>query len=304
MGKAGNGQRRGGKALGKNSRKSSVNRELIDAYRGDLCLRKFEDFLGALATYRVHREEERTANGQLHGKASVNQGPSPATIREVLITGKATGAIEDLILGTLQYVWDDLYGKDGGVPQSVPRPMNLQKFPPGYPRSADAEPGRLGAVLTRAEYFAEVSRMIRDARTKAILYTSIGAGFWLKNVIDTMGDEARPMIQHIVARTISKRYANSLVRLKLLKPSFSTDLGNNIEALQGKTYRNGKVIVKERHWKGMSPFHGTMYGDDVLFYGPWQLGFGGLNTVMGPVRRLIKGDALFETYRNLLVNGD
>ena len=72
--------------------------------------------------------------------------------------------------------------------------MSLRRWPQGYWRAAEDEPASGGKTLSREEYFMQVCRMIRHGQTGAVLYTSVGAGFWVKNLMDALGMAYPPKV--------------------------------------------------------------------------------------------------------------
>lgn len=296
----------GGTKTGRKSRKEEICRDVIKAYREAFCLNKMGDFVGSLAEYRGFREQERQDSGEQRGKrGTVGLGPDRRTIQAVLDEGKATGETEDTILGMFQRKWDKMHEKSGAIPGGLPRPVSLRRWPEGYWRAAEDEPASAGKTLSREDYFMQVCRMIRHAERESALYTSVGAGFWVKNLMDALGSTKRPKIELVIVRRMSQAYIGELVRLGLLAGDFWENLCNNLRLLREKRYGDGRIEIKEQVWRGMSPFHGTMYGQEVLFRGPWQFGQGGLNTVEGPIYRLASEDGdLFKVSRRLLMRGD
>jgi transcriptional regulator with XRE-family HTH domain len=129
---------------------------------------------------------------------------------------------------------------------------------------------------------ARLTELVTTSRKKQRLYVAVGeADFvraWLSRLVQGTTGLRTPAISGLVILGIKPVDARRLEKEGRLKPRFTANMLQNIEAIAADT----GLALDHRFWKHQPEFHGYLYGE-VALYGAWALDGLGRMHVMTPV---------------------
>lgn len=139
------------------------------------------------------------------------------------------------------------------------------------PRPSPNE-GRVG--LTPSDCESLMTRFVTASGTDQVLYISVGECDFHKRWIPDLYDgtsrrlNGRPRISRIVIKCIAPAVIENYEQRGWLEPRFGENLASNLKSIQARRALKD-VPIDIRYWQDLPPFHGFLFGDDLLM-GHWE----------------------------------
>jgi class 3 adenylate cyclase len=137
-------------------------------------------------------------------------------------------------------------------------------------------------LLSLREHPEKLLSMITGGSEPSPLFVSAGDLDFISGWIERVFYEAqafgsqKPKINHIIIKRISDDAIASLAAIGGLPGGFEARMRANIRAMKDSpVLQHEGLVVTERTWNRLPPFHGFLYSDHALV-GPWETGLGGI----------------------------
>lgn len=140
-----------------------------------------------------------------------------------------------------------------------------------------------------ADYDRALTRIVTKSPVSDDYYVSAGTGDfvvpWLQRLYRhaEINGSPVPRIRRLVFKCLSIEIMDTLLNNRMLAGEFKDRLEANLHGIcNDALIRSHGVEIEIRRWTRLPPFHGHMFGENLLI-GPWSIDSAGLLHVQTPV---------------------